>query len=94
MRRTLAIVVAIAVTACRPARSVKVGWDAPDVPPAGYRILVDDAVVMDIPPPSLDRECQCLSATVSVPRGRHTVAVVAYNHDGHVSPPSAVLVVQ
>ena len=94
MRRTLAIVVAIAITACRPTRTVKIGWDPPAVRPYGYRILVDDAVVMDITPPPFDGECQCLSATVSVPRGRHTVTVVAYNHEGRVSPPSAVLVVR
>jgi hypothetical protein len=78
---------------CRPGRTVKLAWDAPAVLPAGYRILVDDAVVQDIPPPAVDPACKCLTATVPVPDGPHTVKVVAYNQFGS-SAPSAVAVVK
>jgi hypothetical protein len=79
--------------ACRPSRTIKLIWDAPDVLPNGYRIVVDDAVVMDVPPPPVDPSCKCLTVSVAVPKGPHTVKVVAYNQFGS-SPPSAVAVVK
>lgn len=99
---TLLLVSALmALPACRSksessakeTRTVKLAWDAPLETPSGYRVLVDDVVILDIPPPPLDPACQCLTASVAVPRGPHTVKVVAYNPLG-VSPPSAVTVVQ
>jgi hypothetical protein len=92
MRRILLPVIVIAMTACRDARTVKVAWDAPIIPPDGYRILVDGQVVQDIPPPPLDPGCHCLRVAVRVPRGQHTVSVMAYNRAGP-SPPSASVVV-
>lgn len=93
MKRVLLLAVVMAAEACRPTRAVKVGWDPPHVAPDGYRILIDDRVVQDIPPPPLDRRCNCLTATVRVPAGRHTVSVVAYDRGG-TSRPSASVVVQ
>ena len=81
------------ITACRPSRTIKLIWDAPDVLPSGYRIVVDEGVVMDIPPPPVDPSCKCLTVSVAVPKGPHTVKVVAYNQFGS-SPPSAVAVIQ
>ena len=74
-------------------RKVRIAWDAPPVAPLGYRILVDDGVVLEIPPPSADPSCNCLAVTVPVPAGPHTIKLVAYNQNG-VSPPSTVTVVQ
>jgi hypothetical protein len=88
-----AMVLLVAVAACRPARTVKLAWDAPSVLPSGYRILVDDSLVMDIPPPPVDASCNCLTVTVPVPTGPHTVKVVAYSQSGS-STPSAVAVVK
>ena len=48
---------------------------------------------MNIPPPPVDPACRCLKVSVSVPRGRHTLKVIAYNAFGD-SPPSAVAVVE
>ncbi len=93
MRRILPLVIAIAMTACRPTRTVKLAWDAPATPPDGYRILVDGRVVLDIPPPPLDPGCHCPTVAVPVPRGQHTVSVVAYNRGG-MSKPSASVVVE
>jgi hypothetical protein len=89
-----AVCLAIAFGSCRPAtRNVKIAWDAPNPSPAGYRILVDDRVVMNIPPPPTDPSCSCLSVSVPVPYGQHTITVVAYNQFGE-STPSAVSVVK
>jgi len=88
-----ALVSLATIAACRPERTVKLAWDAPPVSPSGYRILVDDQMVMDIPPPPLDPACKCPTATVPVGRGTHTVKVIAYSPAGE-SPPSAVLVVK
>lgn len=82
-----------AIVGCRPVRTVTLAWDAPAVPPVGYRIMVDDQLVMDIPPPPLDPECKCPTVAVPVGRGTHTVKVIAYSPAGE-SPPSAVVVVK
>ena len=81
------------IVGCRPGRTVKLAWDAPAVSPSGYRILVDDQRVMDIPPPPLDPACSCPSVVVPVGRGPHTIKVIAYSVYGE-SPPSAVVVVK
>jgi hypothetical protein len=92
--RVVGVLVSLAtIAACRPARTVKLGWDVPAVLPAGYRILVDDAVVRDIPPPPVDPSCRCFTVSIPVPDGPHTVKVVAYNEFGS-SAPSAVAVVK
>lgn len=88
-----ALVSLAVIVGCRPGRTIKLAWDAPAVSPAGYRILVDDRVVMDIPPPPLDPTCNCLSVAVPVGRGPHSIKVVAYSPYGE-SPPSAVVVVK
>ena len=80
-------------TACTHDRKISLEWDAPQTAPAGYRILVDERVLMNIPPPPVDPACRCLKVSVSVPRGRHTLKVIAYNAFGD-SPPSAVAVVE
>ena len=74
-------------------RTVKIAWDAPAGELTGYRILVDERVVSEIPPPPPDPSCACPTASVDVPRGQHTITVVAYNKAGQ-SPPSAVTVVK
>lgn len=81
------------MTACWPRRTVKLAWDAPAVLPSGYRILVDDQTVMDIPPPPLDPECKCPTVIVPIGRGTHTLKVIAYSPFGD-SPPSAVAVLK
>ena len=81
----------MAITACRPNRTVKLAWDAPAVMPTGYKILVDDQVVMNVPPPPVDPSCKCLTLEVPVPGGSHTLKVVAYSPAGD-SPPSAIAV--
>ena len=83
----------MALTGCRPTRTVNVAWDAPASQPDGYRILVDGKIVLVLPPPLIDPGCHCLTIAVPVPRGRHTVSVVAYNRTGS-SQPSASVVVQ
>jgi hypothetical protein len=92
-RFTIALAALLAVTACRPGRTIKLEWDAPAVVPDGYRILLDDRVLMNVPPPSVDPACRCLSVSVDVPRGRHTLKVIAYNAVGD-SPPTAVVAVE
>ena len=74
-------------------RTVKIAWEAPPGELTGYRILVDERVVSEIPPPPPDPSCSCPTASVDVPRGQHTIKVVAYNKAGQ-SPPSAVTVVK
>ena len=74
-------------------RTVKIAWEAPAGELTGYRILVDERVVSEIPPPPPDPSCSCPTASVDVPRGQHTIKVVAYNKAGQ-SPPSAVTVVK
>jgi hypothetical protein len=92
--RSAAILAALlTITACRPARTIKLEWDAPTVAADGYRILLDDRVLMEIPPPPVDPSCRCLRVSVSVPRGRHTLKVIAYNAFGN-SPPAAIAVVE
>jgi hypothetical protein len=72
---------------------VRIAWDPPTPAPKGYRILVDDREVMNIPPPPIDRSCSCLTASVPVPRGEHKITVIAYNEFGN-SAPTAVTVVK
>jgi hypothetical protein len=92
--RSAAVLLAlVAFTACRPTRTITLEWDAPATSPDGYRIVVDDRVVLTIPPPPVDQSCKCVRASVPVERGRHTVKVVAYNAAGD-SPPSAIAVVE
>jgi hypothetical protein len=93
MRRIFLFFIVMAMTACRPTRTVRLGWDTPAVRPDGYRVLIDGHVVMDIPPPPIDPSCHCHTVAVAVPRGQHTVSVVAYNLSG-TSPPSASVVVR
>jgi len=93
VKQIVLLLIVMAMTGCRPTRTVTVVWDAPASPPDGYRILVDGQVVLDIPPPPIDPGCQCPTITVPVPRGQHTVSVVAYNRAG-TSRPSASVVVQ
>ena len=83
----------MALTGCRPTRTVNVAWDAPASQPDGYRILIDGQVVLDIRPPPIDPSCRCHTVAVPVPRGQHTVSVVAYNRGG-MSKPSASVVVE
>ncbi len=93
MKQILFLLIVMAMTACRPVRTVAIAWDAPASPPDGYRILIDGQVVLDIPPPPLDPACRCPTIVVPVPRGQHTISVVAYNRAG-TSQPSASVVVQ
>jgi hypothetical protein len=92
-----ALVLLATIVACRPTRTVKLEWDAPagspTGSPTGYRILVDDKLVMDIPPPPVDPSCKCLRVSLPVPTGTHTVKVVAYSPFGS-SPPSIVSVLK
>jgi hypothetical protein len=85
--------VALALVSCRPADSVRVAWDAPTPAPKGYRIVVDDRVVMTIPPPPLDQSCSCPTVWVPVPPGEHKITVVAFNEFGD-SAPTAITVVR
>jgi hypothetical protein len=82
MRPTLLIAVAVLAMGCSSTRTVKVGWDVPAVAPDGYRIFIDEWVVMEIPPPPVDRTCDCLMVSLPVPRGRHLIRVLAYNRNG------------
>jgi hypothetical protein len=92
MRWIVVPLIVMAMSACRGTRTVKIGWDVPATLPDGYRVLVDDRVVMEIPPPPIDDNCHCLTVAVTVPRGEHTLSVVAYNRDG-ATRQSASLVV-
>ena len=65
---------------------MKLAWDAPNPVPKGYRILLDDQVVKDIPPPPLDGSCSCPTVSLTVPRGPHKITVVAYNQFGESAP--------
>ena len=85
--------VIVVASACGRDRQIKLSWDAPAAMPAGYRIFVDDRPALNIPPPPIDPSCNCLSATVDVPPGQHTIKVVAYNQNGD-SPASMVTVVK
>jgi len=94
LNRTAALLlVGLAAAACRPSRTVKIAWDPPATPPAGYRILIDDRVVLEIAPPPLDPSCSCPTVAVQVPKGEHTLKVVAFNRYGE-SEPSAITVVK
>jgi hypothetical protein len=92
MRPTLVVAVAILAVACSPTRTVKIGWDVPAVAPDGYRIFIDDQMVLDVPPPPRDRRCNCLMVSLPVPRGRHIVRVLAYNRNG--TAPAASITVE
>ena len=94
IRQALLFVMLIASIACRSTRTVKLAWDVPERLPDGYRVLVDDRMVLDIPPPQVDSGCSCLSVEVAVPRGRHTVSVVAYDRTAGPSEPSARVIVE
>lgn len=84
---------AMSAPACQPTRTVKLAWDQPPVAPEGYRILVDDRIVLDIAPPPVNPACKCLEISVPVTSGQHTLKVVAYNANGSSSP-SVVTVVK
>lgn len=98
-----AVICALAVVACGsdktveapkpavPEPKVKIAWDAPTGVVKGYRILIDERVVAEIPPPPLDPSCSCPTTSVAVPRGEHTIKVIAYNDLGE-SPPTTVTV--
>ena len=94
MRRALLFVLLTASMACRSTRTVKLAWDVPERLPDGYKVLVDDRMVLDIAPPHADPGCSCLSVEVPVPRGRHTVSVVAYDRIAGPSEPSARVIVE
>ena len=83
---------ALLVAACRPGNSVRVAWDAPTHEPTGYRILVDEHVVMTIPPPPLDPTCSCPAVWVPVPPGEHKITVIAYNQIGDSAPTAVTFV--
>ena len=83
-----------ATAACSRDRIVKVGWDPPAVAPDRYWILIDGAVVREIPPPPLNDECRCLMVSVLVPRGPHTLQIVAYSVRDGASAPSASVTVR
>jgi hypothetical protein len=84
---------ALSAVGCKRSNTIKLAWDPPGTIPKGYRVLLDDQVVMDIPPPPLDLSCSCQSVTVTVPRGPHKIAVIAYNEFGD-SAPSAITFVK
>jgi hypothetical protein len=92
-RYVAALPLLLTIAACRPTRTVKLAWDVPAVTPSGYRILVDEKVAMEIAPPAIDPSCKCLTVSVPVPPGPHTLKVVAYSPYGD-SPPSAVAVLK
>jgi hypothetical protein len=83
----------LSASGCKPRNTVKLAWDPPNPVPKGYRILLDDQVVQDIPPPPMDRACSCPTVSVTVPPGPHKLTVVAYNDSG-ASAPSAVTFVK
>src|SRR5262245_6648366 len=78
---------------CKRSNTVKIAWDAPVTAPKGYRILLDDQVVKDIPPPPLDSSCSCPTVSLTVLPGPHKITVVAYNEFGD-STPSAITFVK
>jgi hypothetical protein len=80
MRPALVLAVAVLAMACSRTRTVKIGWDVPAVAPEGYRIFIDDRMVLDIPPPPVDRRCDCMTVPLAVPRGKHVVEVLAYRN--------------
>jgi hypothetical protein len=89
---TLSLLIAAFAAGCHRDRTVKVAWDAPAGVVTGYRILVDDHVVLNIPPPPLDPSCKCPTVTVPVPPGEHTITVIAYNQSGQSAPSAITLV--
>src|SRR5215468_1117156 len=94
LRVVALLITVLAAIGCRkPERTVKIAWDAAVPMPTGYKVLVDDRVVMEIPPPPLDPSCSCPTVSVPVPQGQHTIKVVAINQYGQ-SAPSAVTVVK
>jgi hypothetical protein len=84
--------VVFAGVACRQSRTVRIAWDAPVAAPTGYKILIDDEVVMEILPPPLDPSCSCLAVSVPVQRGEHTITVIAYNQFGQSAPSTITFV--
>jgi hypothetical protein len=92
MRRTLMLAVAVLAIACSPTRTVKIGWDVPAVAPDGYRIFIDDQMMLDVPPPPMNRRCNCLMVSLNVARDRHIVRVLAYNRSG--TAPAASIAVE
>jgi hypothetical protein len=78
MRQTVLFVLLSAAIACRSPRTVMIGWDVPAETPDGYKIMVDDKLMRDIPPPPIDASCNCLKVAVQLPSGQHTVSVIAY----------------
>jgi len=85
-------IAALSTPGCRRSNTIKLAWDPPAAAPKGYRVLLDDQVVMDIPPPPLDPSCSCQTVTVTVPRGPHKIAVIAYNEFGESAPSALAFV--
>ena len=83
---------ALFAAACRAPDAVRIAWDVPRPAPKGYRILVDDRVVMTIPPPPLDPSCSCLTLWVPVAPGEHKITVIAYNEFGDSAPTAVTFV--
>jgi hypothetical protein len=77
--------------ACRPQRSVRIGWDAPAVLPHHYRILVDGQMVTELAPPPYDESCKCLHEDVPVPPGRHALRVEACDASNACSPSAQLM---
>lgn len=75
----------------------ELAWDAPAPPiPEGYRIYVDRRLVSDAPTPPITEPCHCFIVKVKIPRGPHTVEIVAYNTaygERIDSPPSRLRVI-
>jgi hypothetical protein len=84
--------IAAMTTGCSRERIVQLGWDRPVVVPDRYRVFIDDRLVREIPPPLLDAACHCLTVSVSVRPGPHTIRIVAYNVRGGISPPATLTV--
>ena len=91
LRNGVFAAIAILTIACNSTRSVKLAWDAPTVMPDRYHVFVDVRLVMDIPPPPIDRSCNCLSVTIPVPRGEHVLRIEACNPDGQCTPSAEVI---
>jgi hypothetical protein len=91
LRNIAFVAIATLAIACDSTRSVKLAWDAPAVMPDRYHVFVDVRLVMDIPPPPVDRSCNCLTVTIPVPRGEHVLRIEACNPDGQCTPSAEVI---
>jgi hypothetical protein len=88
----ISIAAAAVVAGCSRERIVKIGWDQPAATPDGYRIFIDNNLVKEIAPPPFDGACRCLQVAVPVPRGTHTIQVVAYSLTNGASPAASLIV--